>query len=167
VTTGAEDRIVVVISHHGSGVRMSTRRHPGGSLPTAGGRILSTLLRFDNVVLWLNGHTHTHAIRARSDPSGQGAGLWEVTTGSLVDWPCQSRLVELFEAGDGMLGIAATMIDHDAPLEPGGAETSAEMAALHRQLAANLRWAGFGAGAEGTPLDRNAIMLRRIGFTPA
>jgi metallophosphoesterase (TIGR03767 family) len=167
VTTGAEDRVVVVVSHHGSGVRPSTRRHRDGSLPGAGGRILSTLLRFDNVVLWLNGHTHAHAIRARPDPSGRGAGLWEVTTGSLVDWPCQARLVELFPVGGGMLGIAATMIDHDAPPRPGGAETSAELAGLHRQLAANLRWAGFGTGTEGTPLDRNAIMLRRIGFRPA
>ena len=40
------------------------------------------------------------------------------------------------------------------------------MAALHRQLAANVRWAGFGGG-EGTAPDRNAIMLRRIGFAPA
>jgi metallophosphoesterase (TIGR03767 family) len=167
VATGAEDRLVVVVSHHGSEVRLSSRRHVDGSLPSEGGRILSTLLRFDNVVLWLNGHTHRHAIRARSDPAGQGPGLWEVTTGSLVDWPCQARLVELYEVGDGVLGIASTMIDHDAAHQVGGAQTSAELAALHRQLAANLRWAGFGAGSEGTALDRNAIMLRRIGFTSA
>jgi len=59
------------------------------------------------------------------------------------------------------------MIDHDGPVDPGRAETTAEMAALHCQLAANVSWAGFGAGAAGAALDRNAIMLRRIGFEPA
>jgi metallophosphoesterase (TIGR03767 family) len=166
VRTQVEDRIVVVISHHGSDVPASRIPHAHGATPAADGQLLATLLRFDNVALWLNGHTHTHAIRARPDPSGQGPGLWEVTTGSLVDWPCQARLLELYDAGEGVLGIASTMIDHDAPADPGRAETSREMAALHRQLAANVRWAGFGAG-EGAALDRNAIMLRRVGFSPA
>ncbi len=167
VRTQAEDRVVVVVSHHGSQAPTSSRRHRHGSTPEADGRLLSTLLRFDNVVLWLNGHTHRHAIRPRPDPRGQGEGLWEVTTGSLVDWPCQARMIELFDAGGGVVGIASTMIDHDSPMDPGRAESSAEMAALHRQLAANVSWAGFGAGAAGDAGDRNAIMLRRLGFAPA
>ncbi|MGO8686446.1 MAG: hypothetical protein ACLQT7_04555 [Candidatus Dormibacteria bacterium] len=167
VRTGARDRLVVVTSHHGSEVPSSARRHADGSSPRAASRLLATLLRFDNVVLWLNGHTHAHAIRPRRDPRGEGGGLWEVTTGSLQDWPCQARMLELFMAGDGVLGIASTMIDYDAAADPSRGETSSELAALHRQLAANVRWAGFGAGAEGTPEDRNAMMLRRIGFTPA
>jgi hypothetical protein len=81
-----------------------------------------------------------------------------------VDWPCQARLVELFDAGDGVLGIASTMIDHDGPAEPEHAQTTLEMAALHRELAANFPMAGFGSVLEGTRLDRNAIMLRPIGF---
>jgi hypothetical protein len=164
VRTRATDRIVVVVSHHGSETVSSTRRHADGSTPSAGSRLLSTLLRFDNVVLWLNGHTHTHAIRPRSDPGGAGRGLWEVTTASLVDWPCQARLIELVDMGDGALAIASTMIDYDGPADPGGAETSLELASLHRQLAANMPMAGFGSALEGTPLDRNVIMMRRLGF---
>lgn len=164
VRTEAEDRLVVVVSHHGSYGPVSTRSHPDGTIPRAGARLLSTLLRFDNVVLWLNGHTHMHAIHARPAPDGEGHGLWEVTTGSLVDWPCQARLVELFDAGDGVLGIASTMIDHDGPAEPEHAQTTLEMAALHRELAANFPMAGFGSVFEGTRRDRNAIMLRRVGF---
>jgi hypothetical protein len=38
------------------------------------------------------------------------------------------------------------------------------MAALHRELAANFPMAGFGSVFEGTRRDRNAIMLRRVGF---
>jgi len=164
VQTGAEDRLVVVVSHHGSYGPLSTRPHADGTIPGAGARLLSTLLRFDNVVLWLNGHTHIHAVHARSAPRGEGHGLWEVTTASLVDWPCQARLVELFDAGGGVLGIASTMIDHDGPAEAEHAETTLEMAALHRELAANFPMAGFGSALEGTRLDRNAIMLRPMGF---
>jgi len=167
VQTGAEDRLVVIVSHHGSYGPVSTRPHADGSAPGAGAGLLDTLLRFDNVVLWLNGHTHIHAIHPRPAPEGEGHGLWEVTTASLVDWPCQARLVELFAAGDGMLGIASTMIDHDGPAEPEHAETTLEMAALHRELAANFPMAGFGSVFEGTRLDRNVIMLRRIGFALA
>jgi metallophosphoesterase (TIGR03767 family) len=163
VRTGAGDRIVVIVSHHGSEELTGVCPHRNGAVPQAGPRLLPTLLRFDNVALWLNGHTHAHAIRPRPEPAGQGPGLWEVTTGSLVDWPCQARLVELFEADHGVLGIATTLIDHDGPADPALAQTSAEMAALHRQLAANLSWAGFGSGAEGTRLDRNAVLLRRRG----
>ncbi len=155
---------MVIVSHHGSDVPVSTRPHADGTIPGAGARLLSTLLRFDNVVLWLNGHTHMHAIHPRSAPKGEGHGLWEVTTGSLVDWPCQARLIELFDAGDGVLGIASTMIDHDGPAESEHAETTLEMASLHRELAANFPMAGFGSVFEGTRLDRNAIMLRSIGF---
>ena len=162
VETGNPDHLVVIVSHHGSQVLGNTRPHADGSHHGAGPRLLHTLLRFDNVVLWLNGHTHTHGIRPRPDPSGIGSGLWEVTTGSFVDWPCQARLIELFDAGDGIIGIASTLIDHDGPADPAGAETQLELAGLHRQLAGNSPWAGFDSGRAGTPLDRNVILLRHM-----
>jgi hypothetical protein len=161
IDTGNEDRLVVIVSHHGSQVLGNNRPHADGSEFGAGSRLLPTLLRVDNVVLWLNGHTHTHSIRPRPDPSGIGGGLWEVTTGSFVDWPCQARLIELFDAGGGMIAIASTLIDHDGPADPAGAETQLELAGLHRQLAGNSPWAGFDSGRGGTPLDRNVILLRR------
>ena len=164
VSTGGADRLVVVVSHHGSEVIDSDRPHRDGTRNVGGRRVLELLLRFDNVVLWLNGHTHTHAIRPRADPSGPGPGLWEVTTASVIDWPCQARLIELFTAGPRVLGIASTMVDHDSPLDPGAAGTAAEMAALHRELAANAPWAGFESPLPGTPPDRNAVMTRPVGF---
>ncbi len=162
IQTGDSDRLVVVVSHHGSQVLGNERPHTDGSQFGAGPRLLPTLLRFDNVVLWLNGHTHRHRIRPRSNPLGVGGGLWEVTTGSFVDWPCQARLIELFDAGVGTLAIASTLIDHDGPADPGGSENQLELAGLHRQLAGNSPWAGFDSRREGTPLDRNVIMLRHM-----
>jgi metallophosphoesterase (TIGR03767 family) len=143
--TEHEDRLVVVLSHHGH----DTLSNPRGEQNAE--TLLALLLRFPNVVLWLNGHIHANRITPRHDRGG-GPGLWEVTTSSLVDWPCQARIVELFEA-DGVLGIACTMVDHDG----------ADLAGTHRLLAANVPLNGFDSWRPGTPPDRNVILLRRLG----
>ena len=131
------------------------------------------LLRFGNVVLWLNGHIHANRVSARGDERGSGGGFWEVTTASLVDWPCQSRLVEVIDAGDGFLAIACTMVDHDATNSGGagraqGAHSNAgertDLAALHRELAGNVPYSGFESGRAGSPLDRNVILPLRAPF---
>jgi hypothetical protein len=113
------DRLVVVLSHHGH-----------DSLNGDG--LLGVLERFSNVVLWLNGHTHINRITRRGN-------LWEVTTGSIVDWPCQARLVELLESEEGALSIRCTMLDHDG----GG------LAGLHRDLAARSPLAAVTGGEPG------------------
>ena len=145
--TPYNDRLVVVLSHHGfdmlANPRAEVRRDD----------LLGLLLRFRNVVLWLNGHIHANRITPRPASRG-GHGFWEVTTSSLVDWPCQARLVELFEAGDGLLGIGCTMVDHEGT----------DLAALHRELAANVPFNGFDSWRPGSPEDRNAILLLPMPF---
>jgi metallophosphoesterase (TIGR03767 family) len=177
VRTGNEDRLVVLLSHHGLESLDNSRAHAGpGGEPAVGARELLALLhRFGNVVLWLNGHTHTNAVRARPGPGASRArgspatpggrapagGFWEVTTCSVIDWPCQARLVEIIDAG-GYLSIVCTMVDHDAPLAPHPASAGADqadLAALHRELAANVPWAGAGAPLAGTASDRNVELL--------
>jgi metallophosphoesterase (TIGR03767 family) len=154
--TSHDDRLVVILSHHGFDALTNRRVHPKslGSSHVDPGDLLDTLLRFGNVVLWLNGHIHANRVRARPDSGRQGGGLWEVTTGSLVDWPCQGRIVELVDIGDGLLAIACTMVDHEGW----------ELAGLHRELAGNAPAAGFASGRAGTPLDRNVILPLRAPF---
>ena len=118
VRTGSEDRLVILFSHHGIDTLTNPRAphpHPGGEPPLQAADVLALLHRFGNVVLWLNGHTHTNAVRARRDPDQPGRGFWEVTTCAIVDWPCQARLVEITESG-GRLSISCTMVDHDTPV---------------------------------------------------
>jgi len=141
VRTANEDRLVVILSHHG----YDTLSNPRGE--GRAGELLALLLRFDNVVLWLNGHIHANRITPR--PDGRGQGFWEVTTSSLVDWPCQARLVELFRCGQGLLGIACTMLDHDGE----------GLAGLHRELAANVPFSDFDSWRPGSPADRNVVLL--------
>ena len=168
MTTSAPDRLVVVLSHHGADTMADPRRSPADDL-VGGDELLRLLHRFPNVVLWLNGHTHTNRVRARVDPGNPARGFWEVTTCAVVDWPGQSRLVELLDAGDGVLAVACTMVDHDSPLGPGrslegSALTTRQLAALHRELAANQPGAGAGSALEGTPGDRNVVLPLRAPF---
>jgi metallophosphoesterase (TIGR03767 family) len=157
VRTPNEDRLVVIFSHHGveSLVHPLTRHAGPDGQPLLGGTdILALLHRYPNVVLWLNGHTHLNAIRPRPDPRDPARGFWEVTTSSIVDWPCQARLVEIVEVA-GQLSIVCTMIDHDSTVRPDVLAEGADLAGLHRELAANMPFAGMDSTRPGTHADRN------------
>src|SRR5487761_1243937 len=163
VRTGHEDRLVVIFSHHGIDTLTSPRAGhagPDGEPLLGAADILAQLHRFPNVVLWLNGHTHVNAVRPRRHPAHPGRGFWEVTTCAVVDWPCQTRLVELVDHG-GYLSIVCTMVDHDTPPAPVSLETDDHLASLHRELAANVPFRGACSVAAGTPTDRN-VELRTI-----
>jgi metallophosphoesterase (TIGR03767 family) len=157
VRTGHEDRLVIVFSHHGVDTLDNARGgHPGpDAAPLLGAAdVVALLHRFPNVVLWLNGHTHTNAVRPRPDPDRPGRGFWEVTTCAIVDWPCQTRIVELIDTGE-YLSIVCTMVDHDAPLGPRPLDTGDDLAALHRELAANMPLIGADSERAGVHADRN------------
>ena len=69
----------------------------------------------------------------------------------------------------GQLSITCTMVDHDTPLGPqvaaGQSVVSAalfspgDLAALHRELAANIPFGGTHPGRAGTATDRNVELL--------
>jgi len=158
VRTGNEDRLVILFSHHGIDTLTNPpapHPHRDGEPPLQAADVLALLHRFGNVVLWLNGHTHTNAVRARRDPDQPGRGFWEVTTCAIVDWPCQTRLVEITESG-GCLSISCTMVDHDTPVAPPPSlRTAAGLASLHRELAANMPLIGADSQRAGVAADRN------------
>ena len=160
VRTGNDDRLVIVLSHHGADTLTNTRAHrgPDGLPLLSAGDVVALLHRFGNVVLWLNGHTHTNAIRARRDPGNPARGFWEVTTCAIVDWPCQARLVEIVDRG-ASLSIVCTMVDHGAPLAAGSLDSADDLAALHRELAANMPFSGADSARPGTVTDRNAELV--------
>jgi hypothetical protein len=82
-----------------------------------------------------------------------------VTTGALADWPCQGRLVELVDEGNGHLGIVCTVVDHAAPPHPDEARGVLRLAAVHRELAANDPFRGADGDAAGRPADRNVELV--------
>jgi metallophosphoesterase (TIGR03767 family) len=156
---GSATRPVLLFSHHPLETLVNDTRPPGADRRVLDAELRQVLLAHPNVVAWLNGHTHVHAVTAATDGAG---GFWQITTASHIDWPQQARLVELL-ATPGGLAIACTVIDSAAPAAYQGSADPADLAALSRELAANdwqvrdLITANGGAGA-GTAADRNVIL---------
>ena len=96
------------------------------------------MARYPNVVLWMNGHRHRHKVVPHPGKSAEN-GFWEITTASLIDFPQQSRVVELVDNNDGSLSVFATLLDHSSPesVLHEGPQTPSSLAALSLELAMN------------------------------
>jgi metallophosphoesterase (TIGR03767 family) len=162
VRTGHADRLVLISSHHPLSTLINDMITPGidCDTPRALAQPVADLLhRFPNVILWVNGHTHVHAVTAHLDPAGRTAGFWEITTGSLIEWPCQAREIEIVDNGNGTLSIVATVIDHASHPDPAMGDGIWSLAALHRQLAMNDPHHGHHTGKSGRAEDRNVELV--------
>jgi len=154
------DRYVIVLSHHP--LETLVNGHTVGEPePALAAEVTELLLAFPKVVLWLAGHTHRHQISYIGDSAERG--FWHVRTSSLIDWPQQSRVVELLEADDH-LSIATYVFDHHGVRAPDIRDLSDNdtLAGLSRWLAAN-NWQRQEGDhildtLEGQPGDRNALL---------
>src|SRR5439155_1249328 len=137
---------IVIASHHTCaamnnpfpGLKPQTERFRGP-------QVEALLHRFPNVVLHVAGHDLAYRITPKPDAERRTKGYWEITTGSPLDFPMQSRLVEIVANGDGTLSIFSTLYDSAAPVNPGDAHDPTPddganqllLASLARQVAAN------------------------------
>jgi metallophosphoesterase (TIGR03767 family) len=167
---GVKDKLLVIFSHH----TIQTINNDSTNLVDIGeadfiygGTLEWLLLRYPNVVLMVAGHTHSNVIvsHARgSEVTGYGnhvlgvGGFWEVSTASHIDWPSQSRIIEL--AGNGAeVSIFTSIVDIAAPLKSGGDVSSpTTLASMARELAANDP-TERPLGRSGHPLDRNTRLV--------
>ncbi len=99
--------------------------------------IKTMLLKYSQVILWLAGHEHRHHVEWIGPTEGS-AGFWQVETASHVDWPQQSRTVEVVRSKDGDIYIGLTVVDHVAGKDYEEVQTPVEIAALSRVLSANV-----------------------------
>jgi hypothetical protein len=98
--------------------------------PDAANQTLEELLcQHPNVLAHVDGHEHENFVEPQDcegpdggppgpEPSGPGSFV-EVSTAAHIDWPQQSRLVELVDM-DGELALVLTIVDHNGPPNPGG-----------------------------------------------
>jgi metallophosphoesterase (TIGR03767 family) len=167
VTTVAHDRLIVLLSHHTIGTLTNPfveGADTQGPPRVMGDAMLALVLRYPNVVLWVNGHTHRNAVvpHARAAGSSFPGGFWELNTAAHVDWPEQARLVELVDNRDGTLSVFGTILDSAAPLSAGRrVDTAVDLASLSRELAAN-DWQERGGVAAGVDGRRGAVADRNV-----
>lgn len=162
VAGGGADRLFVIFSHH----TVDTMTNGAGIGRNLGPAVRDLLLRFPNVVLWVNGHTHRNTVTPYSRAAGAAipGGFWEVNTAAHIDWPQQARVVELVDNRDGTLSVFGTLIDHAGPIAYGSDPTSPlALASLSRELGAN-DWQDppptpSEDGRRGAVEDRNVELL--------
>jgi metallophosphoesterase (TIGR03767 family) len=151
---------------HGHDVNPGCDRDPRSSTPIhLGGDLQSLLGAHPHVIAYVTGHTHENRVMACGSASGcpAGANWWELNTASEIDWPQESRLIELMDNGDGTLSIFGTLVDgaaaYELPAPGSGASgfTVDQLAALSRTFSYNDPQAVL--GAIGQPQDRNVELL--------
>ena len=144
-----EQRLVMLFSHHGPrslenpNQAADPLRDPAYSdLPRhMADDVLAVVDKYSCVIAWVNGHTHDNVLTPRGK-------WWDIGTAAHIDWPCQSRIIDVVDNRDGTLSLFTTMFDHeDTPL-----------AAFARELAGNDPQAGFATGT-GKPEDRNTELV--------
>ncbi len=164
VQRGVHDRVVLIASHHTVDTMDNALLAPGETRPRIqGDEVLALLLRFPNVVGWINGHTHTNTVTPHR---GRAGGLWEMTSASHIDWPQQARLVELVDNADGTLSLFGTVIDTAAAVQ-GGLGSPLALAGLSRELSANdpnTRDDPAPDARRGSPESRNVELVVKAPF---
>ena len=162
-------KLLIFCSHHPSWSMVNDRVsdiEPGARI--LGPTLVKELLKHDNVIAWVNGHTHSNNVlgHVRTDKKTKKAvgGFWEINTASHIDWPQQSRLIEITDNKDDTLSIFTTMVDHSGSLEfSGDLGDPQQLAGLSRLLTAN-DWQERDDHREGRRADRNVELIFR---TPA
>jgi metallophosphoesterase (TIGR03767 family) len=153
---GRADKYIVLFSHHTVGTMTNV---PAGSGRIDGGEVADLLLRYPNVILWVNGHTHRNQVIGHARSGAVSGGFWELNTAAHIDWPEQSRMVEIVDNLDGTLSIFGTIIDHGGPVSFGGnLSNTLSLAALSRELSAN-DWQERTDARRGSVEDRNVELL--------
>ncbi len=136
------NKLIIVTSHH-----------PAESIsPTD----LTVILNgYTNVFLHLVGHTHNNLITPMPDPVSE-RGYWEIQTGALIDYPQQSRIIEIVDNKDGTGSIYCTMLDHNSP--------KGSLPYLSRSLSLeDVQLGDASTGREGEEgKDRNVELIFRI-----
>jgi metallophosphoesterase (TIGR03767 family) len=123
-----------------------------------------------DVIAYVSGHTHAN--RVDFFKGAKGHGFWQINTASHIDWPEQSRTIEVMDNRDGTLSLFATMLDSAAPAAappPGDATlfSTAQLASLARTIAFNdpqregLEGSAGDASKRGRRSDRNVELVLR------
>jgi len=120
-----------------------------------------------NVIAYVAGHIHANRVTFYGGRKGRG--FWEVVTASHVDYPQQSRTIEVMDNRDGTLSLFGTILDSAAPAAapvPGSAAafTPMQLASLSRTLSFNDPQRDADEDdppREGRRADRNVELLVR------
>ncbi|MEI6590800.1 MAG: metallophosphoesterase [Actinomycetes bacterium] len=163
------DKYVVLTSHHALLDLVNGWAPEGHEVSAEKAEVTELLANYPNVIAWVAGHVHDHNISFQASSKGD-FGFWQIRTSSHMDWPQQSRVIEIGRADDGRLVIGTQVANHAGAelthMSQVGETTDDQLnqplhlAGISRILSAN-DWQCFDGKKslevlEGQPGDRNA-----------
>lgn len=98
--------LVIIMSHH----RLSDFHRKSEVHPST---IEALFLAHKNIALHVTGHGHKNTKTLHS--AFEHGGYWELMTASTMDFPMQSRIVEIVDEGNDFISIYVTNVDHNSP----------------------------------------------------
>ncbi|MEO7804840.1 MAG: hypothetical protein ABIS18_11145 [Actinomycetota bacterium] len=113
-------KAAIVFSHHPD--RSFSYEQFGSKSPAALNGLLGSSTNVVNVMAHIAGHTHENVIRACTPAACSIKGtvsatvarpFWRIETASLIDFPQEGRIVEIFKLSDGRYALKLSMIAPD------------------------------------------------------
>jgi metallophosphoesterase (TIGR03767 family) len=171
-----EDHLVMIFIHHNLATMTNAAPSPDDPQRVLGPELRDLLHRYPNVIAMVNGHSHINRVWPRGDASRRSGGFWEIATSAQLDFPMQTRTIEVVDNRDRTLSIVCSLIDQAGPADardvfgqPGGGYDLLELAAYGRELAYN-DWRDHAGHPQlydhrvGMPGDRNVELLLAAPF---
>jgi metallophosphoesterase (TIGR03767 family) len=153
--------------HHGLRVERDNPDDPQSTSPAP--TLEELYCQHPNVLAHIAGHEHENYIRhhtcddEESFPTPGPGDFWHVSTAAHIDWPQQSRTIELVKNPDGTFSMVLTVVDHAGPPNAGG-QTGSPLAKNIVRLASIAREIAFNdyqnsRASRGRPEDRNVLVV--------
>ncbi len=142
----ADGELVLVMSHH--------RAKDLGNLSPVSEEQLVQALTHEAVILHVTGHGHTNTDHLHPGD----AGYYELMLASTLDFPIQSRVLELVDEGNGFLSVYTTNLDHLSP--PGTPAHDARSLAAGRYAFPILGSESDVAGDWASDVDSQNLVIR-------
>ena len=163
-----QDRYIVITSHHPLQDLYNGYTTDSNDPKVLREEIEEFLVSQANVILWICGHTHRHKIKYFGE--NEESGFWQIESSSLIDWPQQGRIIEIFLDKEESIWIVSTPVNHSGSLlascQDADLSQVNDLAGVSRVLSVNdwqRRSGEFSIEKnEGTIFDRNgAISIKK------
>ncbi|EFK06899.1 Ser/Thr phosphatase family protein [delta proteobacterium NaphS2] len=102
------------LGHHPRFLGVVVSHHPIGRIEEGREELRNLLLDHPQVIALVCGHEHRHRIQAFKNTQKPGTGFWQIQTGSLIDYPQQGRILEIYDRGNGTGAIRTFVFNQQA-----------------------------------------------------
>ncbi len=102
------------IETHPRYLALVVSHHPIERIEEGAEELRNLLLAHPQVIALVCGHDHSHRIRPFSNAQQPGRGFWQIQTSSLIDYPQQGRILEIYDRGNGTGAIRTFVFNQQA-----------------------------------------------------